>query len=134
MSDVLLATSFFLKNDTKQIKKMRPYAPLGPLLAATSLRNLGYSVSVFDAMLSEGEEEFKARLDEDRPGMVGRFGTLLGNHNVNIARMEVGRQRRRGQAMIILALDEPVPDPLLAKLKKDKGVQWVVQIQLKQLH
>ena len=53
MSDVLLATSFFLKNDPKQIEKMRPYAPLGTLYAAASLRNRGYSVAVFDAMLSE---------------------------------------------------------------------------------
>jgi anaerobic magnesium-protoporphyrin IX monomethyl ester cyclase len=70
VSDVLLATSFFLKNDAKQMEKMWPYAPLGTLYAAASLRNRGYSVSVFDAMLSDGEHEFEAQIDAHRPGIV----------------------------------------------------------------
>jgi hypothetical protein len=34
MTDVLLAHSFFLRNDPKQVEKMRPYAPLATLYAA----------------------------------------------------------------------------------------------------
>jgi anaerobic magnesium-protoporphyrin IX monomethyl ester cyclase len=70
MTDVLLAHAFFLKNDPKQIKKMRPYPPLGTLYAASSLRSLGYSVTLFDAMLSESEQEFKAYLDIHQPPFV----------------------------------------------------------------
>ena len=73
MSDILLATSFFLKNDVKQIEKMRPYAPLGTLSVAASLRNLSYSVAVFDAMLSDGEQEFEACLDKGRPRIVALY-------------------------------------------------------------
>src|SRR5690349_9643369 len=52
MTDVLLAHAFFLKNDPKQVEKMRPYAPLGTLYAASYLRSRGYSVALFDAMLA----------------------------------------------------------------------------------
>src|SRR3989442_15100293 len=48
---------------------------------------------------------------EDRPGMVGRIGTLLGGLNVNIASMHVGRRSKRGRAIVVLILDEDlVPD------------------------
>ena len=50
MTEILLAHSFFLKNDPKQIEKMRPYAPLGTLYAAANLRQRGYTVALFDAM------------------------------------------------------------------------------------
>jgi D-3-phosphoglycerate dehydrogenase len=43
---------------------------------------------------------------EDRPGVVGKIGTLLGRHNVNIASMQVGRREKRGRAIVVLTLDE----------------------------
>jgi anaerobic magnesium-protoporphyrin IX monomethyl ester cyclase len=73
VSDIILATSFFLKNDAKQIEKMRPYAPLGTLQVAASLQNLGYSVSVFDAMLSDGEEEFLKLLQKENPKILALY-------------------------------------------------------------
>jgi D-3-phosphoglycerate dehydrogenase len=46
----------------------------------------------------------------DKPGLVGRVGTLLGGSDVNISSMQVGRLRPRGDALMILTLDDPVPD------------------------
>ena len=43
---------------------------------------------------------------EDRPGMVGRIGSILGRQNVNIASMHVGRKTKRGRAIVVLILDE----------------------------
>jgi D-3-phosphoglycerate dehydrogenase len=43
---------------------------------------------------------------EDRPGMVGRIGSILGSLNVNIASMHVGRRTKRGRAIVVLLLDE----------------------------
>jgi D-3-phosphoglycerate dehydrogenase len=43
---------------------------------------------------------------EDRPGMVGRIGSILGRLNVNIASMHVGRREKRGRAIVVLLLDE----------------------------
>ncbi|MEK7414014.1 MAG: phosphoglycerate dehydrogenase [Planctomycetota bacterium] len=45
----------------------------------------------------------------DRPGMVGKYGTLLGENRINIARMEVSRIDGRGDALVLLTLDDPVP-------------------------
>lgn len=73
MTDVLLAHSFFLKNDAKQVAKMRPYAPLGTLYAASLLRANGFSVALFDAMFSDGVHEFEAALDRHRPRYVALY-------------------------------------------------------------
>ena len=43
---------------------------------------------------------------EDRPGMVGKIGSILGRLNVNIASMHVGRRVKRGRAIVVLILDE----------------------------
>jgi D-3-phosphoglycerate dehydrogenase len=58
---------------------------------------------------------------EDRPGMVGAYGSILGEAGINIARMEVSRIDGRGDALVILTLDDPVDDETLAKLKSDIG-------------
>ncbi len=51
--------------------------------------------------------------NQDQPGVVGAVGTVAGQHNVNISFMEVGRIAPRGQAMMVLGLDDPVsPDAL----------------------
>jgi D-3-phosphoglycerate dehydrogenase len=53
----------------------------------------------------------------DVPGMVGKIGTILGSHNVNIARMEVGRTGRGQQAVILLTLDEPATAASLDEIR-----------------
>lgn len=73
MTDVLLASAFFIKNDAKQLEKMRPYPPLGTLHAASFLRENGYRVALFDAMLSPGIEEFEELLNELNPNFVAFY-------------------------------------------------------------
>jgi len=46
---------------------------------------------------------------DDRPGMVGVVGQILGQANVNIAGMQVSRDRKGGQALVAMAVDSPVP-------------------------
>lgn len=46
----------------------------------------------------------------DRPGLVGAVGTITGNADINISSMQLGRLQPRGQALLILALDEPLPE------------------------
>lgn len=53
----------------------------------------------------------------DRPGIIGRIGTLLGDNGINIAQMRVGRQAVRQRALMVLSLDDPVPAPLLEEIR-----------------
>lgn len=67
----------------------------------------------------------------DQPGMVGRVGTLLGNHHINIADMSLGRKVKQGTAVMVLEVDEPVPDAVIAALRALDGVESVRQVNLK---
>jgi D-3-phosphoglycerate dehydrogenase len=53
---------------------------------------------------------------EDRPGMVGRIGSILGALNVNIASMHVGRRSKRGSAIVVLILDEDLTNEQVAEV------------------
>ncbi len=59
----------------------------------------------------------------DRPGLIGRVGTLLGASDVNISAMHVGRQSVRGQAMMILKLDDPIPENVLATICSEPDIE-----------
>ncbi|MGH2697608.1 MAG: phosphoglycerate dehydrogenase [Actinomycetota bacterium] len=50
---------------------------------------------------------------EDRPGIVGIVGSLLGEAGVNIANMQVARRSEGGEALMCLAVDSPVPEDVL---------------------
>ncbi len=55
-------------------------------------------------------------LHRDMPGIIGRIGSLLGNYNVNIASMQVGRKIVRGDAVMVLMIDDPLPDGILEEI------------------
>ena len=59
----------------------------------------------------------------DMPGIIGQLGSLLGEHNVNIASMQVGRRIVRGDAVMVLSLDDPIPASLLASIHQINGIQ-----------
>ena len=67
---------------------------------------------------------------EDRPGMVGRIGSILGRHNVNIASMHVGRRTRRGRAIVVLLLDEDVPAEVMEEVSKSVEADFLRMIRL----
>jgi len=96
---VLIAHSYYLRYDEKQLRRMKPYAPLATLLAAAVVRQHGHEVRLFDAMLSGGVEEFEAVLDEVRPGIVG---ILEDNFNF-LTKMCTLRMRRAALDMIATA-------------------------------
>jgi D-3-phosphoglycerate dehydrogenase / 2-oxoglutarate reductase len=59
---------------------------------------------------------------KDVPGIIGIIGSLLGKFNVNIASMQVGRKIVRGDAVMVLSLDDPLPDGILAEIKQVNGI------------
>src|SRR5580765_489109 len=68
---ILLANSFFVRNDPKQLARMKPYPPLATLLVASALRERGHDVALFDATFAQGVDDFVAMLDAVRPTVVG---------------------------------------------------------------
>lgn len=57
-------------------------------------------------------------LHTDKPGIIGRVGTLLGNNDVNIATMQVGRKVVGGSAIMVLTIDKPAPKQVIQELLK----------------
>jgi D-3-phosphoglycerate dehydrogenase len=53
----------------------------------------------------------------DKPGFIGRFGTVLGDARVNIATLNLGREKPGGDAICIVAVDEPVSEEVLAAVR-----------------
>ena len=59
----------------------------------------------------------------DMPGIIGQLGSLLGEHNVNIASMQVGRKIVRGDAVMVLGIDDPIPESLLQAVMAIEGIE-----------
>jgi D-3-phosphoglycerate dehydrogenase len=68
--------------------------------------------------------------NDDQPGVVGRLGTFLGDHNVNIAQLYLSRNRAGGTAMSVYQVDSALDAPTLAELAKAPHVISVKQISL----
>jgi D-3-phosphoglycerate dehydrogenase len=66
----------------------------------------------------------------DRPGRIGAVGMLLGSRGVNIAAMQVGRQEVRGQAVMIVTLDDPLPRPVLDEIRQIEGLSHAHYVDL----
>ncbi|MCE2469974.1 MAG: phosphoglycerate dehydrogenase [Dehalococcoidia bacterium] len=58
----------------------------------------------------------------DQPGMIGKVGTISGNHDLNIGFMEVGRVGPRGEATMIVGYDEPLTDEVVAEISAIEGI------------
>ncbi len=59
--------------------------------------------------------------NEDRPGMIGRLGGILGEHGINIGNMAVGRGEPGSRAAMAVTVDEPVPEEVLHILLETPG-------------
>lgn len=60
--------------------------------------------------------------NEDRPLMIGRVGTIIGESGVNIANLTLGRDERGGHALTVLNLDAPLCDDIMKKIVSIPGV------------
>jgi len=67
---------------------------------------------------------------KDIPGIIGFIGTKLGEHGINIAKMQVGRQEPGGEAVMVLKVDQNVPQQVIVELKKMEHVYDAVAVNL----
>ncbi|RMH15927.1 MAG: radical SAM protein, partial [Acidobacteria bacterium] len=96
MSAVLLGQSYFLRFDPKLWRAMQPYAPLGTLIAASCLRQRGFDVALFDAMLARDESEWEAAVERHRP----RYAVLFEDNFNYLSKMCLLRMRQAAFTMI----------------------------------
>lgn len=66
----------------------------------------------------------------DKPGYVGKFGTIIANHNINIENMEVGSLESRKRASMVIGLGDAASEELLAELRAVDGVEKAFYVAL----
>lgn len=72
---------------------------------------------------------------KDKPGMIAKVASLLGENNINISMMQVGRKDRiqdaGGESCMVLSVDEPVEKQLLTQLEQIDGIYSSMYINLR---
>jgi D-3-phosphoglycerate dehydrogenase len=66
----------------------------------------------------------------DKPGIIGLVGTLLGQADINISSMQVGRRAPRGKALMLLSVDEPIPADVVARIRHAANIEAIKLIKL----
>ena len=65
----------------------------------------------------------------DRPGSIGEIGTTLGNHNINIGRMQVGQEEEGDNNIIFLCTDTPIPEDVFGELRNLASVKTAIPLE-----
>ncbi len=81
----------------------------------------------FDA-LPEGHMLFY--VNQDRPGIIGQIGTVMGDYNINIAQMYCGRHVVGGGALTVLKVDSEIPQEVISHLLSQDYIAWARQVSL----
>jgi len=69
--------------------------------------------------------------NHDRPGVIGKIGTSLGNAGSNIASFALGRKNGSGLALGVLLIDNDIPEEMMGDLREDADLLWAVKIDLR---
>ena len=114
---ILLAHSNMLKNDAKQIKKMKPYPPLATIQAASILREYGFVVALFDSTFDQDFDNFKRLLSSFRPHLVVvyedyfNFITKMCLIHMRETALQIGRLAKESGAATIAASPDTTDHP-----------------------
>jgi D-3-phosphoglycerate dehydrogenase / 2-oxoglutarate reductase len=88
------------------------------LISGTLFEGIPRIVKLRDYQMDFRPEEHMLLLAYgDRPGVIGKIGTILGEHDVNIAAMNLGRREKKGEAMVILSVDSDVPAAVVDEVR-----------------
>ncbi|MDR3564257.1 MAG: phosphoglycerate dehydrogenase [Negativicutes bacterium] len=58
----------------------------------------------------------------DKPGIIGKVGTILGDNNINIASMQVGHTATAGQNIMVMTVEADIPTPVMLKINAVDGI------------
>ena len=99
MTDILFGQSYYLRFDPKLWDAMQPYPPLGTLYAASCVRERGYTLALFDAMLAESENEWGIALDAHEP----QYAVIYEDNFNYLSKMCLSRMRQAAFKMVDMA-------------------------------
>jgi anaerobic magnesium-protoporphyrin IX monomethyl ester cyclase len=105
MTDILFGQSYFLRFDPKLYAAMQPYPPLGTMFAASYMREQGYTVALFDAMLADSEAEWDVALQTAQP----RYAVLFEDNFNYLSKMCLLNMRAAAFNMIDMAKQRDIP-------------------------
>lgn len=87
------------------------------IIAATLFEGIPKIVKMRDFLTDFTPEEHMLVITyPDKPGLIGKIGTILGDAGINIGSMNLGRQAKAGEAMVVLSLDTPADEATIHKL------------------
>ncbi|MFN2615296.1 MAG: phosphoglycerate dehydrogenase [Actinomycetota bacterium] len=98
----------------------------GPLVSGTVVgrHNEERLTGVYDFKLEMPPGRYMCFLRyDDRPGVIGAIGSVLGTRQINIADMHVGRRERGGEALMALTVDQTLDQPVLEELAERSGAK-----------
>src|SRR3712207_455355 len=87
----------------------------GPKMQPRLVEAMGFDLDVVP------EKHMLFIRNEDQPGMIGRVGSILGDHGINIGNMAVGRGEPGSRAAMAVTVDEPVPEEVLEAFARTPG-------------
>src|ERR1700730_740603 len=102
MPDLLLTHGYFLYEDPKELKIMKPYVPLGILYICSHLRSKGFDVEVFDTTFSSPRDLIRY-LQTEAPSVLGVYANLMTRKRV----IEIVRTAREAGWKTIVGGPEP---------------------------
>jgi D-3-phosphoglycerate dehydrogenase len=76
------------------------------------------------------EGDMLVLMNNDKPGVIGGIGTLMGQNGINIARMQFGRESQGGRAMSVVSVDSAISDELMDKVRKLPNVLSAKQVRI----
>lgn len=123
MKKLLFGQSYFLRFDPKLWAAQQPYPPLGTLYAASWMRQKGYAVALFDAMLANSEEEWATVLDREQPDYA-----ILYEDNFNyLSKMCLLRMRQAAFTMLKMATSRGIPTIVCGSDAADHALSYLQQ-------
>jgi D-3-phosphoglycerate dehydrogenase len=136
-----LAESLGLKVTETRLSAVGDYTDLLELSATAEGKTISVGGAFFGAtprIVSVNSRPVEARPhgvilileNTDRPGIVGRIGTLLGDHGVNIATMSLSRNQAGGTALTVLNLDTAPSEELLGEIRASGDIHSAQVIEL----
>ena len=102
MSDLLLTHGYFVYEDPKELRIMKPYPPLGMLYLCSHLRQKGFDVDVFDSTFSAPQELFHI-LETERASVLGIYANLMTRKNV----VEITKRAKETGWKVVVGGPEP---------------------------